>query len=80
MIQQCVDIFFFEFINFMHMGNSVTDFINLFSLLNLKKNDDMILSYFKKSEALNIYQNLNDQQQFRLNKINEVKRFFYCRD
>ena len=40
----------------------------------------MILSYFKKSEALNIYQNLNDQQQFRLNKINEVKRFFYCRD
>ena len=37
MIQQCVDIFFFEFINFMHMGNSVTDFINLFSLLNLKK-------------------------------------------
>ena len=29
--------FFFEFINFMHMGNSVTDFINLFSLLNLKK-------------------------------------------
>ena len=26
-------------------------------------------------EALNMYPNLNDQQQFRLNKINEVKRY-----
>ena len=27
-------------------------------------------------EALNIYPNLNDQQQFRINKINEVKYYF----
>ena len=27
-------------------------------------------------EAHNIYPNLNDQQQFRLNKINEVKDYF----
>ena len=27
-------------------------------------------------EAPNIYPNLNDQQQFRLNKINEVKDYF----
>ena len=27
-------------------------------------------------EATNIYSNLNDQQQFRLNKINEVKYYF----
>ena len=27
-------------------------------------------------EALNIYPNLNDQQQFRLNKISEVKYYF----
>ena len=27
-------------------------------------------------EAPNIYQNLNDQQQFRLNKINEIKDYF----
>ena len=27
-------------------------------------------------EALNMYPNLNDQQQFRLNKINEVKECF----
>ena len=27
-------------------------------------------------EAPNIYPNLNDQQQFRLNKINEIKDYF----
>ena len=27
-------------------------------------------------EAHNIYPNLNDQQQFRLNKVNEVKDYF----
>ena len=27
-------------------------------------------------EASNIYPNLNDQQQFRLNKISEVKDYF----
>ena len=28
------------------------------------------------TEALNIYPNLNDQQQFRINKINEIKDYF----
>ena len=28
------------------------------------------------SEAPNMYPNLNDQQQFRLNKINEYKRLY----
>ena len=28
------------------------------------------------SKASNMYPNLNDQQQFRLNKINEVKVYF----
>ena len=27
-------------------------------------------------QAPNIYPNLNDQQQFRLNKINEIKGYF----
>ena len=27
-------------------------------------------------EAANTYRNLNDQQQFRLNKINEIKDYF----
>ena len=29
-----------------------------------------------ESNSTNIYPNLNDQQQFRLNKINEIKDYF----
>ena len=36
------------FIDYMFMGNSLTDYINLFSPSNLKKNDDIILNYFLK--------------------------------
>ena len=34
------------FIDFMLKGNNLTDFTNLFSRNNLKKNDDIILNYF----------------------------------
>ena len=34
------------FINFMVNGNSLTDYINLFSPNDLKENDDIILKYF----------------------------------
>ena len=34
------------FIDFMLKGNSLTDFTNLFSPSNFKKNDDIILNYF----------------------------------
>ena len=34
------------FIDFMLKGNSLTDFTNLFSPNNFKKNDDIILNYF----------------------------------
>ena len=34
------------FINFMVAGKTLTDFTNLFSPNNLKKNDDIILNYF----------------------------------
>ena len=34
------------FINFMFNGNSLTDYTNLFSSNDLKKNDDIILKYF----------------------------------
>ena len=30
-------------------------------------------------EATNMYPNLNDQQQFRLNKINEIKDYFIAK-
>ena len=34
------------FINFMFNGESLTDYANLFSPNDLKKNDDIILKYF----------------------------------
>ena len=34
------------FINFMLSGKTLTNFINLFSPNNFKKNDDIILNYF----------------------------------
>ena len=34
------------FINFMLAGKTLTDFTNLFSPNNFKKNDDIILNYF----------------------------------
>ena len=38
--------FFIGFINFMFNGNTLTDFTNIFSTNDLKKNDDIILNYF----------------------------------
>ena len=35
------------FLDFMFKGNSLTDFTNLFSPNNFKKNKDIILNYFK---------------------------------
>ena len=35
-------VYFIRFIDFMLPGKNVTDFINLFSPINLKKNDDII--------------------------------------
>ena len=49
-IQACDSImcryFCIGFINYMFMGKSLTDYINLFSPSNFKKNDDIILNYF----------------------------------
>ena len=38
--------FYIEFINFLLAGKTLTDFTNLFSPNNFKKNDDIILKYF----------------------------------
>ena len=35
-----------EFIDYMFMGKSLTDYTNSFSPSNFKKNDDIILNYF----------------------------------
>ena len=39
--------FFIGFIDFMFAGKSLIDFTSLFSPYDFKKNDDIILSYFK---------------------------------
>ena len=58
-------------------GKTLTDFTNLFSPNNFKKNDDICLNYFswlmfEMDETNNIYpnltSNLSNDQQFRLNK------------
>ena len=41
--------FFIGFINFMFKGKSLTDYTNIFSQNNFKRNDDMILNYFMSS-------------------------------
>ena len=38
--------FYIGFIDFMLAGKTLTDFTNLFSPNNFKKNDDIILNYF----------------------------------
>ena len=40
--------FFIRFIDFMFKGKTLTEYNNLFSSHDFKKNDDIILSYFKK--------------------------------
>ena len=40
------EYFYIGFIDFMLKGKSLTDFTNLFSPNNLKKNDNIILNYF----------------------------------
>ena len=39
--------FYIGFIDFMFKGKTLTEFTNLFSPNNFKKNDNIILSYFK---------------------------------
>ena len=81
------------FIDFMLKRKILTEYTNLFSPNNFKKNDDIILNYFMSnilkmddfSKTPNIYPTLNvaplnvipsNKQEFRLNKINEIKDYF----
>ena len=72
------------FIYFMLAGKTLTEFTNLFSPNNFKKNGDIILSYFTNNiskmaecDTHNMYPNLNanisHDQQFRLNKSMKLK-------
>ena len=43
-----------RFTDFMLAGKSLIDYTSLFSPHNFKKNDNMILSYLKKTEYLKV--------------------------
>ena len=64
------------FIDFVLKDKSLTDFTDLFASNNFKKNDNIILKYFKNGWMQFIWSNSLDDQQFILNKINEVKDHF----
>ena len=69
-------------------GKTLTDFTNLFSPNDFIKNDDMILNYFswlifkmfETNNNISMYPNLSstlsDDQQFKLNKIDEIRDYF----
>ena len=78
------------FINFMFNGKSLTDYTNLFSPNDLKKNDDIILKYFglqdvkmsnsnlevSKANRANEISELKDLTKYRLDEINKIKEYF----
>ena len=70
------------FINFILNGKSLTDYINLFSPNDFKKNDDTILKYFglqhvkmSNCNRANDMSELNDLTKFRLDEINKIKDY-----
>ena len=63
--------FCIRFIDFMLAGKKLTDYTNLFSPYNFKKNDNIILSYFNMNEINKL--NLSEQTKFRLGQIIEIE-------
>ena len=73
------------FIDFLFAGKTLTDFTNIFLSNYIKKwwynskifyNKCLKMTECNSYETHKIYPNLHDQQQFRLNKINEIKDYF----
>ena len=61
------------FIEYMLNNKTLTDYPNLFSPYDFKKNDEIIKRYFKqKMEIIN----LEDQSNYRLNEISKIKDYF----
>ena len=57
------------FIEYMLNNKTLTDFTNLFSPWDFKKNDEIIKRYFTKYSP-------EDQSNYRLNEINKIKDYF----
>ena len=71
------------FIDFMLAGKNLTDLTNLFSpnkiFYKIFYNKCLKMAERSSHKAHNIYPNLHDQQQFSLNKINEIKDYFVAK-
>ena len=65
-----------EFIDFVLAGKKLTGYTNLLFPYDLKKNDNIILSYFKNSIEATDKTNLTNQTKFRLNKISKTENYF----
>ena len=69
------------FIDFMLAGKKLTDYTNLFSPHDFKKNDNIILSCFKMNKSNSIEAidktNLTNQTKFRLSEIIEIENYFH---
>ena len=61
-------------------GKKLTDFTNLFSPYDFKKNDDIIPSYFmNESNSIEAIDktNLTQQTKFRLDEISKIENYFH---
>ena len=65
------------FIDFMLAGKKLTDFTNLISYCGFKKNDDIILSYFKDGRNWHNKLVRTEQTKFRLSEIIEIENCFH---
>ena len=68
------------FIDFMLAGKKLTDYTNLFSPHDFKKNNNIILSYFK-NEWMQFFRNnwqinLSEQTKFPLDEISKIENYF----
>ena len=58
-------------------GKKLTEYTNLFCPHDFKKNDNIILSYFKNNSIEAIDKtNLSEQAKFRLDEINKIENYF----
>ena len=71
--------FCIAFVDFMLAGKKLTDYTNLFSPHDFKKNDHIILSYFKNecnsTETID-KTNLTNQTKFQLDEISKTENYF----
>ena len=66
------------FIGFMLAGKKLTDFTNMFSPYDFKKNDDIILSYVSDDQKKVILsKQLTEQTKFRLDELIKIENYLH---